>query len=75
MTRWLNPAMDQVTDHQTMRMLLQAWEAETQRLPLPAGWWAIEHRTAGVVIGGLALLYLPPGGENLEIGWQLAPRW
>ena len=35
---------------------------------------AIERSADGRVVGGVAPLYLPPGGEDLEIGWQLAPN-
>ena len=67
----LIPAMDQVGDLAAMRVLIQQWTAEDARLPVPAGRWAIEHD--GHVIGGAFLLPLPPGDEDLEIGWHLAP--
>jgi RimJ/RimL family protein N-acetyltransferase len=65
--------MDQVSDRAAMRLLLQQWIAESIRLPAPAGRWAIERNTDGQVIGGAILLPLPPGQEDLEIGWQLRP--
>ncbi|WP_236790900.1 GNAT family N-acetyltransferase [Amycolatopsis sp. GM8] len=71
--RWLSPVMDRVPDLAAMRLLLQHWIAETARTPLPAGRWAIERRGDGQVIGGAILLPLPPGNEDLEIGWQLRP--
>lgn len=40
---------------------------------MPAGRWAIQQRSDGRVIGGAILLPLPPGREDLEIGWQLNP--
>jgi RimJ/RimL family protein N-acetyltransferase len=55
--RWLSPTMDRVCDLATMRVLLQQWIAEDARL----------------VIGGAVLLPLPPGDEDIEIGWQLNP--
>ena len=67
----LIPAMDQVRDLAAMRLLLQQWIAEDARLAAPAGRWAIEHD--GRVIGGAFLLPLPPGDEDLEIGWHFAP--
>jgi RimJ/RimL family protein N-acetyltransferase len=67
----LIPAMDQVRDLAAMRVLLQQWIAEDARLAVPAGRWAIEHD--GRVVGGAFLLPLPPGDEDLEIGWHLAP--
>ena len=70
--RWLTPALDRVRDVPTMRLLLQQWITEDARAPAPAGRWAIELAAEGRVVGGAALLYLPPGGEDLEVGWQLA---
>lgn len=72
-TRWLSPAMDRVPDLGAMRLLLQQWIAETAGMALPAGRWAIQRRSDGHVIGGAILLPLPPGREDLEIGWQLHP--
>jgi RimJ/RimL family protein N-acetyltransferase len=72
-TRWLSPAMDQVRDLATMRVLLQQWIAEDARLAAPAGRWAIERAQDGLVVGGAVLLPLPPGDEDLEIGWHINP--
>lgn len=72
-TRWLSPEMDQVRDQAAMRLLVQQWIAESVRLPAPAGRWAIQRHDDGQVIGGAVLLPLPPGEEDLEIGWQLRP--
>lgn len=71
--RWLSPAMDQVRDLATMRVLLQQWIAEDARHTEPAGRWAIELTRDHKVIGGAVLLPLPPGNEDLEIGWHLTP--
>ena len=67
----LIPTMDQVRDLAAMRVLIQQWIAEDARLAAPAGRWAVEHD--GHVIGGAFLLPLPPGDEDLEIGWHLTP--
>ncbi len=72
-TRWLSPDMDRVPDLAAMRLLLQQWIAEDARFAAPAGRWAIQRVADGVVIGGAVLLPLPPGQEDLEIGWQLHP--
>jgi RimJ/RimL family protein N-acetyltransferase len=72
-TRWLSPDLDRVPDLAAMRLLLQQWIAEDARLPAPAGRWAIQRNTDDRVIGGAILLPLPPGNEDLEIGWQLRP--
>lgn len=71
--RWLSPAMDRVLDLPAMRLLLQQWIAEDARLAAPAGRWAIERDSDHRVIGGAILLPLPPGDEDMEIGWQLTP--
>jgi RimJ/RimL family protein N-acetyltransferase len=71
--RWLSPAMDTVSDLGAMRLILQQWIAEDQRLFTPAGRWAIERLENKQVIGGAVLLPLPPGGEDLEMGWTLRP--
>jgi RimJ/RimL family protein N-acetyltransferase len=71
--RWLSPAMDSVADLAAMRLVLQQWIAENARLIAPAGRWAIEVRGAEQVVGGAILLPLPPGRDDLEMGWQLRP--
>ena len=68
--RWLAPVMDRVGDEAAMRVVLQQWMAEDERMLTPAGRWAIELREDGRVIGGATLLPLPPDDEY-EIGWQL----
>jgi RimJ/RimL family protein N-acetyltransferase len=65
--------MDTVPNISAMRLLLQQWIAEDARLPDPAGRWAIQRNADDRVIGGAILLPLPPGREDLEIGWQLHP--
>lgn len=72
--RWLSPAMDQITDLDSMRALLQQWIAEDTSSVTPAGRWAIQRQSDGRVIGGAVLLPLPPRGDDLEIGWQLIPE-
>jgi RimJ/RimL family protein N-acetyltransferase len=68
--RWLAPAMDRVGDEAAMRVVLQQWIAENERMLTPAGRWAIELRRDGSLIGGATLLPLPPDDEY-EVGWQL----
>ncbi|HEY7594480.1 MAG TPA: GNAT family N-acetyltransferase [Actinophytocola sp.] len=72
--RWLSPAMNRVHDLAAMRLLLQQWIAEDLRLSAPAGRWAIVRTAGHWVIGGAVLLPLPPGDEDLEIGWQVNPE-
>jgi RimJ/RimL family protein N-acetyltransferase len=71
--RWLAPAMDQVRDEAAMRLVLQQWLAEDERMQAPAGRWAVELREDGRLIGGATLLPLPPEDE-FEVGWQLNPQ-
>jgi RimJ/RimL family protein N-acetyltransferase len=71
--RMLSPAMDSVPDLAAMRLVLQQWIAEDARLVSPAGRWAIERRDDGRLVGGGFLLPLPPGRDDLEMGWQLHP--
>jgi RimJ/RimL family protein N-acetyltransferase len=71
--RWLSPAMDRAPDAAAMRLVLQQWTAEDSRMMPPAGRWAIERREDKRLIGGAILLPLPPGNEDLEMGWHLDP--
>ena len=71
--RWLSPAMDQVPNKATMRLLLRAWIEAGKSLVSPAGRWAIASKVDGEVVGGLVVGLLPPYEEDFEIGWQLKP--
>jgi RimJ/RimL family protein N-acetyltransferase len=55
-----------------MRELLDGWS--NQQLTAPEGRWAVELADTGELVGGVAVLQLPPDGEDLEVGWQLAPH-
>jgi RimJ/RimL family protein N-acetyltransferase len=70
--RWLTPVMDRVRDESSMRVVLQQWIAEDDRMLTPAGRWAVELRADAQLVGGATLLPLPPDDE-FEIGWQLRP--
>lgn len=71
--RWLSPAMGHVPDATAMESLLQRWIDEDAKLPAPTGRWAIDRREDGKLLGGAVLLPLPPGDEDIEVGWQLRP--
>ena len=76
--QWLTPAMSRVPDVAAMRSVLEAWLAEVDRLVPPLGRWAVDLATdagPGPVIGAVALLSLPPGGEDAEIAWQTRPQY
>jgi RimJ/RimL family protein N-acetyltransferase len=73
-SRWLAPAMDRVNDLDQMRAVITGWIAA----PLgsegrPSGRWVIEETESGRVAGSGQILPLPPEGEDLELGYQLAP--
>ena len=70
--RWLSPAMDRVTDVDRMRSVIEGWLAED--LEPPQGRWAVELTSSGELVGGVAVLPLPPYGQDLEVAWQLAPH-
>ena len=72
-TRWLSPAMQRVDDVPTMESVIADWMAEP--LPPPAGRWAMELVETGELVGSTVLLPLPPGRDDLQIGWQLAPAY
>jgi len=71
--KWLDPLMDRVPDLAAMRLVLQQWIGEADRLPVPSGRWAIEKRDDGSLLGGVDILPLPPDGVDLEMTWQLRP--
>ncbi|MFD7392957.1 GNAT family N-acetyltransferase [Streptomyces sp. NPDC059852] len=71
--RWLAPAMSAVDDEAAMTAVLRRWIDESFALEPPAGRWAVTLADTGELIGGAAVLPLPPDGVDLEIGWQLAP--
>jgi RimJ/RimL family protein N-acetyltransferase len=71
--RWLAPALPRVADRNQMRLLLARWIAQHDNAGRPLGRWAIETRDSGLVVGAVALLPLPPGCTDLEIGWQITP--
>ena len=70
--RWLSPAMERVPDADAMRRLLDSWIE--QELEAPQGRWAIDLVETGDLVGGVAVLPLPPQGEDLEVAWTLAPH-
>lgn len=72
-SRWLAPALEPVLDLADMERLIERWVTESDTLEPPQGRWAIFLRETDQLVGGVALLPLPPFGSDLEIGWQLAP--
>ncbi len=70
--RWLAPAMARVDEPEEMRALIGRWVAETGT-GRPTGRWAIDDLDSGTLIGSGQILGLPPEGEDLELGYQLAP--
>lgn len=72
-TRWLSPAVDRVADLARMEELLARWSSED--LEPPQRRWAVELLEDGTLVGSATLRALPPGDEDLEVGWQLAPAY
>lgn len=73
LVRWLSPAMAVIRDVAAMRSVLEQWVAEDTRVAWPAGRWAVEALDDGRLVGGVALLPLPPGDEDLELTYQIVP--
>lgn len=73
--RWLSPIMEPVPDLVAMRLLLRQWIAEDARAVPPVGRWCIQRREDDSVIGGASLLPLPPGNQDLELGWHVHPAF
>ena len=74
-SRWLTPAIGQVTDLADMRKLIVRWIADSRDSEAGIGHWAITLASTGAVIGGVSLHPLPVGEQDVEIGWQLAPEF
>jgi RimJ/RimL family protein N-acetyltransferase len=73
-SRWLAPAMDGVTDLDRMRAVIAGWLASPPGpAGRPTGRWVIEETEGGRVAGSGQVLPLPPEGDDLELGYQLAP--
>ena len=70
-TRWLSPAIARVPSVDEMSTIISSWLESPP--PAPAGRWAISAASDGRLLGGVALLPLPPERTDLEIGWQLDP--
>jgi RimJ/RimL family protein N-acetyltransferase len=70
-TRWLSPAMDRVASVDDMAAVLDGWLATPPEAP--AGRWAVTSAADDRLLGGVAVLPLPPERQDLEIGWQLDP--
>jgi RimJ/RimL family protein N-acetyltransferase len=72
--RWLAPAMDRILDLDHMRSVIAGWVASPPGPPgRPSGRWAIEEIESGRIAGSGQILPLPPAGDDLEVGFQLAP--
>lgn len=73
-SRWLAPAMDRIADLGQMRAVIAGWIARPPGPEgRPSGRWVIEEIASGRVAGSGQILPLPPEGDDLELGYQLAP--
>jgi RimJ/RimL family protein N-acetyltransferase len=69
-SRWLAPEMDL----DQMRAVIARWIAAPPGPEgRPSGRWVIEETESGRVAGSGQILPLPPEGDDLELGYQLAP--
>jgi RimJ/RimL family protein N-acetyltransferase len=73
--RWLTPAIEEVRDTESMRLLLRRWIGESRECEAGLGHWAITLRGDGALIGGVSLHRLPVDELDVEIGWQVAPEF
>jgi [ribosomal protein S5]-alanine N-acetyltransferase len=73
LVRWMSPAMTPVPDVAAMRLVLEQWAQEHARLTPPAGRWAVREREGSRLLGGVALLPLPPDAEDTELAYVLLP--
>ena len=72
-TRWLSPAMSRVPSVDEMSAVIASWLASPPSAP--AGRWAVTSVLDGRLLGGVAVLPLPPERTDLEIAWQLDPAF
>jgi RimJ/RimL family protein N-acetyltransferase len=73
-SRWLAPAMDRITDLDQMRAVIAGWIARSPGPQgRPGGRWVIEETASRRLAGSGQILPLPPAGDDLELGYQLAP--
>jgi RimJ/RimL family protein N-acetyltransferase len=70
-TRWLSPAMSRVPTAEEMAATIRSWLDSPP--PAPAGRWAVTSAVDGRLLGGVAVLPLPPERSDLEVAWQLDP--
>ena len=73
-SRWLAPAMDRVDNLDQMAAVITRWIAAPPGTDgRPSGRWVIEEIETGRIAGSGQILPLPPEGDDLELGYQLAP--
>jgi RimJ/RimL family protein N-acetyltransferase len=72
-SRWLCPALSPMANEAELRSVLSAWISQSEATTMPQGRWAITDANSKEVVGGVALLPLPPGCDDLEIAWQISP--
>lgn len=72
--RWLSPAMQRVGSAEEMAELIATWSRQQEEMVAPAGRWAVVRRSDDRLLGGIALMVIPPWEQDLEFAWQLAPE-
>ena len=76
---WLEPRLPRVPDTDTMARILRSWVEDDRTALPPVGRWTITLASTppeSEVVGGASLLPFGPGGDDLQMAWQLKPsRW
>ena len=62
-----------VADLAEMKGILQQWNLQSSRSPVPQGLWAVEAVDDGRLLGGATLLPFSARDPELVMGWHLRP--
>ena len=73
-SRWLYE-LDRIPDTTAMRVVLQGWAGEQNDMAPGTGRWALALLDGGALVGGITLLPMPVPEADIEIGYQLAPKY
>lgn len=73
-TRWLHE-LDRIPDAAAIPAALQRWAIEQKTMTPGTGRWALVLLDGGTLVGGISLLPMPVPEADVEIGYQLAPRY
>lgn len=71
--RWLRPTFGGISSAEEMASMIQTWRLETAAAADCRGHWAVLTRDGHELVGACSLQLVPAGGDNLTLGWALAP--